>query len=86
MSEHQISGYAQGVLEGTIIEAAEVNLIAVLKPKLSIDGDQYCWLLGDNLMDGVAGFGPSPYLAALDFNKAFRAPLPSPTPKGRMDE
>lgn len=77
MTKNDISGYAQGVLEGTIIEAAEVNLIAILKPALSLDGDQYCWLLGDNIMDGVAGFGRSPYLAALDFNRAFHEELPT---------
>ena len=73
----EISGYAKGVYEGALIEAAEVNLIAVLKPCLSLDGDQYCWLLGSNVQDGVAGFGKSRYLAALDFNRAFRAELPA---------
>lgn len=77
MSAPQVSGYVQGVHEAAIIEAAEVNLIAVLKPALTIDGDQYCWLLGSNLQDGVAGFGKSAYLAALDFNRAFRAELPA---------
>lgn len=81
MSAPAISGYVQGVYEGTIIEAAEVNLIAVLKPTLSIDGSHYCWLFGDDLMNGVAGFGLSPYLAALDFKRAFYAELPMPRAK-----
>lgn len=79
MPAPEVSGYVQGVYEGALIEAAEVNLIAVLKPVLTIDGNQYCWRLGENLQDGVCGFGSSPYLAALDFNRAFYADLPKAT-------
>jgi len=78
MSRPEVSGYVQGVYEGAIIEAAEVNLIAVLRPSLTLDGSEYCWLFGANLQDGVSGFGKSPYLAALDFNKSFYASLPTP--------
>ena len=37
--------------------------------KLSKDGDKWCFLLGENLQDGVAGFGDTPALAADDFTK-----------------
>ena len=67
----EISDYTQGILEGTIIESAEMNLVRLFNAKISIDGDMWCWLHGDNLQDGVAGFGKTPYLAALDFNKNF---------------
>jgi hypothetical protein len=40
-----------------------------LKPKLSIDGDKWCALHGENLQDGVAGFGDSPDEAYSDFDK-----------------
>lgn len=46
---------------------------AIYKPRLFIDGDMYCFLLGDDLQSGVAGFGKSPALAAADFNKNFNA-------------
>lgn len=39
------------------------------KPKLSLDGNEYCFLYGDNLQDGVCGFGKSPELARIDFDK-----------------
>jgi len=39
------------------------------KPKLSIDGNQWCALFGQNLQDGVAGFGDSPDEAYKDFDK-----------------
>lgn len=49
---------------------------AIYRPKLSIDGNQWCALYGENLQDGVAGFGASPELAMLDFNQAWWRKLP----------
>ena len=48
----------------------------VWKPKLSIDGDQWCALYGDDLQSGVAGFGDSPHEAMLDFDKEWCRKLP----------
>lgn len=47
-----------------------------MRPKLSIDGNQWCALYGDNLQDGVAGFGDSPALAMHAFDKAWWENLP----------
>jgi hypothetical protein len=47
----------------------------MLKPRLSIDGNQWCALYGDNLQDGVAGFGDSPDKAYWDFDKNWVAAL-----------
>ena len=58
-------------LMNAAIEAEEFNLVAILKPKISIDGDRWCVLYGENLQDGVAGFGSSPRLAVYDFNRAW---------------
>lgn len=44
---------------------------AIYRPSLSIDGNQWCALYGENLQDGVAGFGDSPALAISAFNKAW---------------
>jgi hypothetical protein len=38
------------------------------RPALSVDGNKWCALYGDNLQDGVAGFGDSPQEAMCDFN------------------
>jgi hypothetical protein len=54
-----------------LIEQQEYGLFAMLKPKLTKDGGQWCALYGENLQEGIAGFGDTPYLAILDFNKAF---------------
>ena len=48
-----------------------------LRPALSIDGNKWCALYGENLQDGVAGFGDSPEEAYRDFDKAWSAKLPS---------
>ena len=40
----------------------------LLRPKLSIDGNKWCALYGENLQDGVAGFGDTPEQAAIDFD------------------
>jgi hypothetical protein len=47
----------------------------LFKPALSIDGDQWCALYGDNLQDGVAGFGNSPDDAMRDFDAAWTKKL-----------
>jgi hypothetical protein len=39
-----------------------------LKPRLFKDGDSWCCLLGENIQEGIAGFGNSPYNAILEFN------------------
>lgn len=64
-----------------IIEQEEFNLFAILKPKVSIDGNQYCILYGEDLQSGIAGFGDTIYHAILDFNKAFDRPIKPQEPK-----
>lgn len=41
------------------------------RPSLSIDGNKWCALYGENLQDGVAGFGDSPAQAMADFDKSW---------------
>ena len=47
------------------------------RPSLSIDGDQWCALYGENLQDGVAGFGDSPGAAFWAFDRAWWTKLKS---------
>jgi hypothetical protein len=42
----------------------------VLGLKPFLDGDQYCVLWGNNIQDGVAGFGKTPVEAMAAFEKA----------------
>lgn len=45
------------------------------KPRLSVDGNKWCALYGDDLMEGVAGFGDSPAEAMLDFDRNWNIKL-----------
>ena len=48
----------------------------LFRPSIGIDGNQWCALYGDNLQDGVAGFGDSPSLAMHDFDRAWSTKHP----------
>lgn len=61
--EHQTAGYEQQ------------RPSVLMRPAVKVDGDQWCALYGDNLQDGVAGFGDSPDAAMRDFDKAWTARL-----------
>ena len=54
-----------------LIEAEEMNLVSILKPKIFIDGNKWCVLYGENIQDGICGFGDTPRKAVYDFNKAW---------------
>lgn len=47
---------------------------ALYKPTLSRDGNQWCALLGVNLVEGVAGFGSTPGSAMDDFDRNWWRP------------
>ncbi len=77
MRDANISFYADRV-SMAYQEAAneQLNPSVLYKPALSVDGDQWCALYGENLQEGVSGFGNSPAEAMEDFNKAWYAKLP----------
>ena len=43
-----------------------------LEVNISVDGNQYCALLGDDLQSGICGFGDTPMGAIWDFKNEFR--------------
>lgn len=43
----------------------------IFTPKLFIDGNKWCALYGENLMEGIAGFGDTPREALIDYDYAF---------------
>lgn len=47
----------------------------MLKPRIFIDGNKWCALYGDNLQDGVAGFGDSPEQTYRNFDENWCAKL-----------
>jgi hypothetical protein len=58
---------------GAAIEAQEVALVDALGLKPYKDGNQWCFLWGENLQEGIAGFGDTVQLAMFAFNKAYRS-------------
>lgn len=64
---------ARGAVEDA---AAEYQRHSVLfRPRIFIDGNKWCALYGENLQDGVAGFGDSPAEAMKDFDRNFTKKL-----------
>lgn len=49
---------------------------AIWRPKISVDGNKWCALYGDNLQDGLAGFGDSVAEAMADFDLNWTKHLP----------
>jgi hypothetical protein len=47
-----------------------------MKPRLFIDGNMWCCLYGEDLQNGVAGFGKTPAAAMAEFERALDTPLP----------
>jgi hypothetical protein len=53
------------------IEYEVLRPFHLIKPKITLDGNMYCCLYGDNLHEGIAGFGKSPDDAGRAFDKAW---------------
>lgn len=52
------------------IAGYHASWFSVLKPSLTKDGNMWCALHGENLQEGIAGFGPTPAKALLAFEQA----------------
>lgn len=71
-----ISHYVSMAAESVRCAVSEYERPSVLfRPKISIDGNQWCALYGEDLQCGVAGFGDSPSAAMRDFDKEWCAKL-----------
>ena len=72
----------QAFLTGETLRQEYTRPSIMLKPRLLLDGDQWCALYGETIQDGVAGFGKSPVDAMDAFDRAFFAKLPQSPTKG----
>jgi len=84
--EHEKSYLVHQSRMSAAVEAEEMNLMAILKPRIFIDGDYWCVLYGENLVEGIAGFGDTPRKAVWDFNKAWDKTIPENSLKKKMME
>lgn len=55
----------------SLVEQSEHMLFATIKPKLYKDGNMWCCLLGENIMEGIVGFGETPYKAIKNWTGAW---------------
>lgn len=63
------ANYEQEAAEIVLRNEKEKNRpFILLRPKIYPDGNMWCVLYGDNLQEGVAGFGKTPQLASIDFD------------------
>ena len=78
-----LSHYVQMAFESVRMTAGEYERPSImLRPSIAIDGNQWCVLYGENLQDGVAGFGDSPEKAMRAFDCEWHKSLSTqePTP------
>lgn len=62
------------------IAAALTSPHVLMRPAVYPDGNMWCALYGENLQDGVCGFGETPAAAMADFDKNWHGQtLSSPT-------
>jgi hypothetical protein len=52
----------------------------LFRPKVFLDGDQWCVLYGEDIQSGVCGFGDSPYAATYAFDAAWYKKTGHPAP------
>lgn len=54
-----------------IYDETVIMLVQRLGCRIYKDGDSWCCLYGENIQEGISGWGEYPYQAALDFRKEF---------------
>lgn len=62
---------AQAQAAITAVECEHIRPSVLYRPKLSLDGNQWIAIYGDNIQEGVVGCGDSPAAAMLDFDSAW---------------
>lgn len=75
-SAHAFEEYKGYLYEKKMMDYAEAFLkqspSVIYRPKITKDGNMYCCLFGDNLQDGIAGFGETPEKACSEFDRVWR--------------
>src|SRR5208283_992183 len=69
IGEHAEELYRQAALVALVREQDISKPSMTIRPRLFLDGDRWCALFGENIQDGVAGFGSSPARAYADFDR-----------------
>ena len=67
---------AQGDLASAIDEMRRPSVL--FRPSIAMDGPLWCALYGDNIQEGVCGFGATPDAAMRDFDAAWNRAAKEP--------
>lgn len=59
-------------------DAQVTELASMLKITPYKDGNQWCVLWGENIQEGICGFGDTPFKALLDFNNNYMSEIIPP--------
>lgn len=70
LQEHDSRALYERQIENVELEE-QLLMVKNLQPKFSKDGNQFCYLYGENLQVGIAGFGDTPAQALRKFYEAF---------------
>lgn len=74
-----LGAQAQNAISAVEMEYTRPSVM--FKPKLTIDGNSYCALYGEDIMSGCAGFGATADAAMRDFDRNWQS---STAPKPRQ--
>ncbi len=65
--------------EASVTEQARRAAHVLMRPAIFPDGDAWCALYGENIQEGVVGFGDTPAAAAADFDLAWAQQIKRPS-------
>lgn len=59
----------------SVLDEDLLKIVTAFKPKITLDGNQWCCLYGKNLQEGIAGFGENPMNAVYNSWVALYTPI-----------
>lgn len=73
-----LNAQSNAAQEAQIAEQARRAPHVLMRPRIFPDGNAWCALYGENIQEGVVGFGETPEAAAADFDLAWRQQVKAP--------
>ena len=69
LTQSDSSWVAQAIINS--LNSRHAPCVEQLRPRIFPDGNKWCCLYGENIQNGVAGFGDTPVAAVGDFENNF---------------
>jgi len=74
-NDYRIGEINQSIEMDNVYHAKQYIVMKAFNLKPFKDGNMWCVLFGENVQEGVAGFGESPFEAIVDFNENWNKPI-----------